>query len=118
MAGAAETRQRRLEDYIDLAGQGRKVRVDVKLRKEVVRQKRHREETADMSDETGMYLLIGEFTLAANGESSVVSKVYAYGSEEESLESAGVNRSIASQRLKMDYKRLRDANIEVDEKTF
>jgi len=41
--GAAETQRRRLEDYIALARQGKRVRVDVKLRKEVVQQKVHPE---------------------------------------------------------------------------
>jgi hypothetical protein len=116
--GTVETQQRRLEDYIALAQQGKRVRVDVKLRKQVVQQKVHPEETADLRAEIGMYLLIADFTLAAEGDSCVVSKVYAFGAEKEPLESAQVNRSIAAERLKMDYKRLKEAGIAVDEKYF
>lgn len=113
-----ETQQRRLEDYIALAQQGKRVRLDVKLRKQAVPQKVHPEETADMADEIGMYLLLADFTLTADGESCVVTKVYAFGAEGEPLESARVNRNIATERLKMDYRRLKAANIAVDEKYF
>ena len=116
--GAVETQQRRLEDYIALAEQGKRVRVDVKLRKQAVQQKVHPEETADMREDIGMYLLLADFTLTAEGESCVVSKVYAFGAEGEPLETARVSRSIATERLKMDYKRLKAANIAVDEKYF
>jgi hypothetical protein len=116
--GAVGTRQRRLEDYIALAQQGKRVRVDVKLRKQTVRQRVHPEETADMRDEIGVYLLMADFTLTTDDESCVVTKVYAFGAEEEPLESASVNRSIASERLKVDYNRLKTANITVDKKYF
>jgi hypothetical protein len=116
--GAVEAQQRRLEDYIALAQQGKRVRADVKLRKQAVQQKVHPEETEDMRNEIGMYLLLADFTLTTDGESCVVSKVYAFGAEGEPLESARVNRSIATERLKMDYKRLKAADIAVDEKYF
>jgi hypothetical protein len=115
--GAVET-QRRLEDYIALAQQGKPVRVEVKLRTQAVLQKVHPEETEDLRAEIAMYLLVADFTLAAEGGSCVVSKVYAFGAEKEPRESAQVNRSIANERLKMDYKRLKDAGIAVDEKYF
>jgi hypothetical protein len=118
MAEEAVETQRRLEDYIALAQQGKRVRVEVKLRTQPVQQKVHPEETEDLRAEIAMYLLIGDFTLTAEGESCVVSKVYAFGAEKEPLESAQVNRSIANERLKMDYKRLKDAKIAVDEKYF
>ena len=116
--GAVGTQQRRLEDYIAFAQQGKRVRADVKLRKQAVQQKVHPEETADMREEISMYLLLADFTLTANGESCVVTKVYGFGAEAEPLESARVNRSIATERLKMDYGRLKAANIAVDEKYF
>ena len=115
---AVETQQRRLEDYIALANQGKRVRADVKLRKQAVQQKVHPEQTADMRDEIGTYLLMADFTLTTEGESCVVSKVYAFGAEGEPLKSARVNRSIATERLKMDYKRLKEVNITVEEKYF
>jgi hypothetical protein len=118
MAEGAVGTQRRLEDYIALAQQGKRVGVEVKLRTQPVQQKVHPEETADLRTEITMYLLIADYTLTGEGESCVVSKVYAFGAEKEPLESAQVNRSIANERLKMDYKRLKDAKIAVDEKYF
>jgi hypothetical protein len=114
----AETQQRRLEDYIFLARQGKRVQVDVKLRKQVVQQKVHPEQTTDLRDEIGMYLLMADFTLTAEGERCVVTKVYAFGALGEPLDSANVSRSIATARLRMDYKRLKDASVAVDEKYF
>ena len=116
--GAAETQRRRLEDYVVLAQQGKQVRVDVKLRKQLVQQKVHPEETTDLRAEIGMYLLMADFTLTVEGESCVVTKLYAFGAQGEPLETAGASRSIANARLKMDYKRLKDATIAVDEKYF
>jgi hypothetical protein len=116
--GAGEIQRRRLEDYVVLARQGKQVRADVKLRKEVVQQKVHPEETTDTRGEIGMYLLLADFTLTVEGESGVVTKVYAFGAQGEPPESAGVSRSIATARLKMDYKRLKDANIAVNEIYF
>lgn len=116
--GAAETQRRRLEDYVVLARQGKRVQVDVKLRKQVVQQKVHPEETTDTRAEIGMYLLLADFTFTAEDESCVVTKVYAFGAQGEPLDSSNVSRSIATARLKMDYKRLKDANIAVDEKCF
>jgi hypothetical protein len=84
----------------------------------VVQQKVHPEQTTDLRDEIGMYLLLADFTLTAEGESSVVTKVYAFGALGEPLDSTNVSRSIATARLKMDYKRLKDANIAVDDKYF
>jgi hypothetical protein len=116
--GAAKTQQRRLEDYVVLARQGKRVQVDVKIRKQVVQQKVHPEQTTDLRDEIGMYLLLADFTLTAEGESCVVTKVYAFGALREPLDSANVSRSIATARLKIDYQRLKDGNIAVDEEYF
>lgn len=108
----------RLEDYVLLASQGKAVRVQVELRKEPVKQKVHPEETRDMSDDIGMYLLMADYTFTAGEQSGKVSKVYAFGSEEESLDSARVNRSVATERLKMDYRRLKGGNVHVLEEKF
>jgi hypothetical protein len=108
----------RLEEYIDLAREGKKVSVEVGLRKDTVTQKVHPEETETMSREMSMYLLIGDFIFKVDGEERKVSKVYMYGSAEESLDAARIDRHIANQRLKMDYQRLKDVKIEVEEKYF
>jgi hypothetical protein len=108
----------RLEDFIALAKQCKKVKADIVLKKQLVQEKVHPEETADMSDAVGMYLLLGDFTLSVGGESGTISKVYAFGSTAEPLDSARVNTSVANERLKMDYRRLKESGIALDEKFF
>jgi hypothetical protein len=108
----------RLEEFIEHAREGKKVSVEVGLRKDAVTQKVHPEESETMSREMYMYLLIGDFVFKVDGEKTKVSKVYMYGSAEESLDAARIDRHIANQRLKMDYQRLKDVKIEVEEKYF
>jgi hypothetical protein len=119
MAQEAEAGKfQRLEDFIALAKQGKKVKAGIVLKKQLVQEKVHPEETLDMSDAVGMYLLLADYTLAGGGESGSISKVYAFGSTEEALDSARVTKSVANERLKMDYRRLKDAGIACDEKYF
>ncbi|MBM4128668.1 MAG: hypothetical protein FJ243_00955 [Nitrospira sp.] len=108
----------RLEDFIILAKEGRKVEADVELKKVQIVQKVHPEETEEMRDEVDAYLLSGEYTFQTEGERFKVSKIYIMGSSLESLDMARVNKSIANDRLKMDYKRLGDAGILFEPKYF
>ncbi len=71
-----------------------------------------------MKGEIDRYLLLGNFAFRTGEEEQTVSKVYMFGSMEESLENANVNKNIANERLKMDYKRLRDSGLEFEEKFF
>jgi len=120
MAGVSDvSKMNRLEDFIALAKQGEKVRAEIKLRKEVVKQRIHPEDTDDMKAEMDMYLLIGDYLCQAGGQiTATISKAYVFGSAEESLTEAAVNKSIGNERLKMDYRRLKDANIVFEEKYF
>ncbi len=108
----------RIEDFIDLAKEGKDVHVEIELEKQVVAQKVHPGDTADMKREIDMYLLIGAYTFRVGKDVKQVSKVYVYGSLDEPPGIFMVNTNIANARLKMDYKRLRDANIKVEEKYF
>jgi hypothetical protein len=108
----------RIEDFIALAKEGKDVHVEIELEKQVVAQKVHPDETEDMKVEIDMYLLIGSYTFRVGKEVKQVSKVYVYGSLEEPAGVFLVNTNIANARLKMDYKRLREANINVEEKYF
>ena len=126
----------RIEDFIALAKEGKNVYATIALRKPLVKQKVHPDETEDMKREIDMYLLIATYTFRVEKEvkkfSKVymyeeaskgytrkeVSKVYMYGSLEESPDAAKVNKSIANARLKADYQRLREANITFEEKYF
>jgi hypothetical protein len=108
----------RIEDFIALANEGKKVDVTISLKRQIVSQKVHPEETEEMKGELDMYLLIGDYSFTVGGETKKVSKIYVYGSSEESLNDAKINKSIANERLKMDYKRLQDAKITLEEKYF
>ena len=108
----------RLEDFIALAKMGKDVEVTVELKKQQVAQKVHPGDTEEMKGEVGMYLLIADFAFNVGGIVKNVSKVYMFGSLEESLDTSNVNRNIANERLKVDYKRLRDVNISLKEKYF
>ncbi len=108
----------RLEDFIALAKEGKNIKAEIKLRKQMMKQKVHPEETEEMRDEIDMYLLIGDFIFMIDDQSYTVSKVYVLGSMGEPQDAAKVNRSIANERLKMDYKRLKEVNIMFEERFF
>lgn len=109
----------RLEDFIDLAKKGEKVRVKIHLRKEVVKQMGHPEETDNMSIETDVALLIGDFVpVGLQGVGRKVTKVYGIASINETEVDEKIIRNIANERLKLDYKRLKDGRIEFEEKYF
>ena len=107
-----------LEDFIRLAKEGEDVRVSVELRKEYIPVKIHPAHTEEGKSETESYLLIGDYTCSVGGEVHEVPKVYVFGSAEESLETGKMHQNIANERLKRDYRRLRDAKIKVEEKYF
>lgn len=113
-----DKRLNRLEYFVQLARRGKKVGVEVTLRKELVEQKVHPEETEDMTGMTHMYLLLGDFLCECEGEVNTISKIYVYGTAEESVSTGQVNKSVANARLKMDYQRLKDAKIKFSEKYF
>ena len=113
-----DKRLNRLEYFIQLAKRGKKVGVEVTLRKDLVEQRVHPDETDDMTGVTHMYLLFGDFLCECEGEVSTISKIYMYGTAEESVAAGQVNKGVANERLKMDYRRLKNAGIKFDEKYF
>jgi hypothetical protein len=108
----------RIEDFIALAKEGKDVHAEVVLEKQVVAQKVHPGDTGDMIREIDMYLLIGAYTFSVGKDVKQVSKVYVYGSLDDLPGVFFANTNIANARLKADYRRLRDANIKVEEKYF
>ena len=109
----------RLEDFISLAKSGKKFQIEVNLRKEIVKQVTHPEETDNLEVERILYLLMADFTMVgAPGERHEVSKVYALGDINETEVDEKVTRNIANERLKMDYHRFRDAKIDYQEEFF
>jgi hypothetical protein len=108
----------RIEDFIALAKEGKTVNLTVELGKQLVTQQVPPGVTEDMKDEVGMYLLVADYFFKVEKDMKLVSKVYILGSSEESPDAVKVNASIANARLKMDYQRLKDAQIKFEEKYF
>jgi len=108
----------RIEDFIDLAKRGKDVHLEIELNKQAVSQKLHPGDTEEEKYEIDMYLLIGNYKFNVEGNMNKVSKVYVYGSAEESLNVSKINKYIANERLNMDYKRLKEVNVKLEEKYF
>jgi hypothetical protein len=109
----------RLEDLIALAISRNKGQFEAKLRKEMVKQDMLPEETGEQTARKNWYLLIADFSLiGSGGKNRTVTKVYAFGDIQETVSEQEVIRSIANERLKMDYQRLRDAGIVCKETFF
>ena len=107
-----------LEDFIRLAKEGKTVEVKIELRKQDITQRVHPAGTEERKAELEAYLLIGDYTCTVEGEVYEVPKVYIYGSAEESLHTASMKTNITNERLRRDYRRLKNANIKIDEKYF
>ncbi len=105
----------RLEDFIALAKEGKEVQSTVQLRKQFVQQKAHPAQTGEMKAETDMYLLIADYAFKGAGKEGKISKIYVSGSVGEPLNATKQNTYIANARLKMDYMRLREADIVFEE---
>jgi len=108
----------RIEDFIALAKEGKDVNTTVDLRQQFVVQKVHPGDTEELKEEIDMYLLIGDYTFKIGNWKKLVSKVYMYGFTGEPLNHTKINKSIANERLKMDYQRMKDVNIQFEEKYF
>ncbi len=108
----------RLEHFIASAKKGSKISAAVDLQKQHVSQKVHPGDTEELKSEVDMYLLIANFTFKTGGKYRKVSKVYLFGSTQESADDARINKNIANARLLEDYKRLAAVNIPVEEKLF
>ncbi len=108
----------RIEDFIALAKDGSKVHAGVDLRKQLVSEKTRPEQGQDASGELDMYLLSALFAFRVGGKEWRVRKVYMVGAAREFSHERTIDRQIANARLKVDYKRLKDANIVCDEAFF
>jgi hypothetical protein len=108
----------RIQDFVERAKKGKDVHLEIELKKVVVSQKLHPSDTEDEKGEIDMYLLMGNYTFTIDGNVNKVSKVYVYGSMEEHLNDAKINKNIANERLKMDYTRIKEAHIQFEEKFF
>lgn len=101
----------RIEDFISLSRKGEMVDLTVTLNKQFVTRKFDPYTMGDPEDEIGMYILSADYLFALGGEVKEVTKYYVSGIEGESLSDAKRNIYVANERLKIDYKRLREAEI-------
>ncbi len=108
----------RIEDFIAIAKGGKAVNLSIELRKQLVSQQVPPGVTEDMKNEIDMYLLVADYFFKVEKDMKLVSKVYILGSSEESPDAVKVNASIANARLKMDYQRLKNAQIKFEENYF
>ena len=114
-----EGRKERLEDFIELAKAGNQIHLNVNLRREIIKQMIHPDESDNMRVEQDMYLLMADFVSPdVEVEGLRVSKVYALSSINADEIEEKTTRYIANERLKMDYQRLRKADILFEEKFF
>lgn len=113
-----KTEPGRLEDFMALAKSGKEVQLVVELKKEIVAPKSNPDETKEEKSRRDMYLLIGDYTFDVGGNTEKVSKIYVSGTMGEPVNATRKNLNIVNDRLKMDYMRLRDANIIFEEVFF
>lgn len=103
----------RIEDFISLAKKGEKITVNVNLRIEKILRPGNQ-----CKDQIDGYLFIGDFIFLSNCKSKIISKVYSLNYLTNDPNDLHVDRLIANARLKMDYSRLQQGGIHVQEKYF
>jgi len=106
----------RLEDFISIASRGDEVELTVILEKRFFTRKFAPYTMGEPEDEIDMYMLAADYVFIVEGKRHEVIKFYAFGMEGESPSAARREINIANERLKMDYKRLKDANVVFSEK--
>jgi hypothetical protein len=101
----------RLEDFVQLAKEGKKIQVEIELEKQDVIEKLP-------GKEVYAYLFVANYVFKHKGETTKIPKVYIMGFRGEPLDLINANKNIANARLKMDYQRLREEGIKFEEKLF
>jgi hypothetical protein len=114
----AEAAYSRLEDYITLSRSGEKVKGSVELSRRSIRMNIDSSGRSGPSAEMEAYLLLGTYRFSIAGKVHEVSKVYAFGSAGEDAGQSDRSRKVANERLAMDYARLRDGRLPIEEKYF
>jgi hypothetical protein len=106
----------RIEDFISLSKQGESISADVHLRIEkILRVDEHSKENPRHND---AYIFIGDFLFYLRDKLYTVSKVYSLSYLTNDSNDLHVDRQIANARLKMDYDRLLEGGIHVQEMYF
>jgi hypothetical protein len=108
-----------IETYLKMAEAGQEIGLDVKLHKEIIKQSLLTNEADNLRIEKDVYLLIADYIPKASAKDlQIVSKVYAFGSINNTEIEEKTTRLIANERLKIDYDRLRSAGINFQEIQF
>lgn len=108
----------RLEDVIFLAKNGKFVKGSVRLAKQLI-EIRIKPETMDASAEwTEAYLLLGNYLFLFDDRAKDISKVYAFGKANSDGSVSVLDKLVANERLKVDFKRLKAARVEIEEEYF
>jgi len=108
----------RLEDFIEMAKTGKRIEMEVELRKQSMIQVADVGETHDTNVEISTYLWIADYTFKTDGQIYKLSKVYMFAAAHDSPNSLRLNNTIANARLQVDYNRLKAAHINFHEKFF
>ena len=106
----------RLEDFIVLAKDGKKLIVSVQLQKDILTKKANASHPKEIKDDVDIYLLEVAFSFAGVGAPGKLTKVYVIGFVDEPYDVRRQNVSIANTRLRTDYKRLEDAGFQFEKK--
>jgi hypothetical protein len=108
----------RLENYIALSRAGEKVEGSIDLSRRAIHMNIGSNGEFPAGAEMEAYLLLGTYRFTVGGELHEVSKVYAFGSAGEGTGQGERARKVANERLAMDYARLRDGGIRIEERFF
>lgn len=110
----------RLDDFLELAQTGQTVHLRIAVYQKLIKQVSQSGATDDIDIEMDMRLLMADFMpiSAAQSKPAMVTKVYAICPVNESEIEAKITLHIANERLKVDFNRLREANIQFEETFF
>jgi len=108
----------RLEDFISLARKGEDIGLTITLNKQILTRKFEPYTVGEAEDEVDTYIFAADYFFLFEGKTYEVTKLYAFGIEGEPLDITKRNIAVADERLKMDYRRLREARIAFEEKLW
>jgi len=112
--------QGRLDDYIKLAKSGKSIRLQTRLYRKWFKEVSHSNATDDLDIEMDKCLLMADFSPinAEQGMPEKITKAYMISTINENEIDDKTTCHIANERLRMDYTRLKEADILIEEKYF
>jgi hypothetical protein len=112
--------QGRLDDYIKLAKSGKSIRLQTRFYRKWFKEVSHSNATDDLDIEMDKCLLMADFSSinAEQGMPEKITKAYMISAINENEIDDKTTCYIANERLRMDYTRLKQADILIEEKYF